>query len=230
MMFHRWSLAFLLTATGAFAGDSLSPRASVNDYPAQQTAGNLSIGVAHIAPGEMKRLFGEDLDKHGYVVFEVGVFPGDSLALDLSPDDFKLRQGKDPSYVRSATPHQVARDIRPDQKQKEPPKLPGNIHVETVETVGYERGPYGRGVYTSTGVGVSRGGPESLPPPPSGSSATQEQLENELSDRALKEVKTTKAVAGYVFFPKAKGKLSGDFEILYFGDSGQISIQVAARR
>lgn len=49
--------------------------------------------------------------------------------------------------------------------------------------------------------------------------------ENDLSDRALKEVKTTKAVAGYVFFPKAKGKQSGDFEILYFGETGQISIK-----
>jgi len=39
-------------------------------------------------------------------------------------------------------------------------------------------------------------------------------------------VKTAKAVAGYVFFPKPSGDKHADFELLYFGLDGQITLKL----
>src|SRR5580693_7932438 len=91
-------LCLLLAIGTAMAGDGISPRGSALSYPAHAEAGKLTVGAAYVTPAQAKKLFGDDLDRHGYVVFEVGMFPADTQ-VDISADDFKLRQGKDPSIL-----------------------------------------------------------------------------------------------------------------------------------
>src|SRR5580704_12157249 len=108
-------LCLPLALTLLFAGDGIPPRGSADDYPAHQTTAKVAIGAALVSPAQVKKLFGEDLDKHGWVVFEIGMFPVDPNELDISPDDFRLRQGKEGSITRAATPHMVASDIHPQK-------------------------------------------------------------------------------------------------------------------
>ena len=218
-------LFLLLAMASASAGDGIPARGSADDYPAHQTSGKVAIGAAFVPPAQVKKLFGDDLDKHGYVVFEVGVFPVDATQTEISPDDFKLRQGKDGSVTRSATPHMVATDMHP-QKSSDP-KVPGKVNVQTMETIGYEHGPYGRsGVYTDSRVAVSNY-PTAPPPPSTAGGNGQAGLEQQLEEKSLPDAKTTKAVAGYVFFPKPAGDKHADFELLYFGLDGQISLKLS---
>ena len=206
-------LLLSLAVAAAFAGDGIPPRGSAADYSAHATSGKLAIGAAYVTPAQARKLFGEDLDKHGFAVFEIGVYPADATQADVSADDFKLRQGKESSVVRAATPHGVT---------------PGNVTVYHSETIGYQTGPYGHGVYTASGVGVGVGKDPQAPPPPAGPpAASQAELQQRIEDMSLPEGKTTKAVAGYVFFPKPSNDKRAEFELLYFGIDGQVSLKLS---
>jgi hypothetical protein len=219
------SFCLLLALTIAFAGDGIPPRGSAEDYPAHQVSGKIAIGAACVPPAQVKKIFGEDLDKHGYVVFEVGMFPSGDTAADISPDDFKLRQGKDSSVTRAATPHMVATDIHPQSSPDT--SVPGKVHVQTAETIGYESGPYGRGgVYTGASVGVSTN--PTAPPPRTGQTAGNDKLEERVEDKSLPDIKTKRAVAGYVFFPKPSNEKKADYELIYFGMDGQVSLKLSS--
>ena len=64
--------AFLLMASAP----GIRPRADAGSYPSHQEKQDLSIGAALIPPDQAKKMFAADLNHHGYVVVEVGVFPG----------------------------------------------------------------------------------------------------------------------------------------------------------
>lgn len=224
MKLRLGSLCLLLAMSIAFAGDGIPPRGTAEDYPAHQVSGKVAIGAAYVTPARVRKLFGDDLDKHGYVVFEVGMFPVDATETDVSPDDFKLRQGPDTAVTRSATPHMVVSDMHPQKPYDT--QVPGKVHVQTAETIGYETGPYGRsGVYTDSRVGVSNyPAPQ---PPPAAQSAGNNKLEQQLEDKSLPDTKTKRAVAGYVFFPKPSADRHADYELLYFGLDGQVSLKLS---
>ena len=229
MKFRVAAVCLTLALTIASAGDGIPPRGSAEDYPAHQVSGKIAIGAAYVPPSQVKKLFGEDLEKHGWVVFEVGVFPVDATQTDVSADDFKLRQGKDLSVERAATPHTVAADVHPRKSSQQPP-VPSKVNVQTTDTIGYEKGPYGqRGVYTGTEVGVGVGTPPNAPPPPPAASGGNDQLalEQQLEEKSLPETKTKRAVAGYVYFPKPSGDKRADFELIYLGRDGEISLKLS---
>jgi hypothetical protein len=52
-------------------------------------------------------------------------------------------------------------------------------------------------------------------------------LEQQLAEKSLPEVKTNRAAAGYIFFPKLSKDKRADFELLYFGLDGQISLKLS---
>ena len=68
-------LCALFALTIVFAGDGIPVRGSAEDYPAHQAAGKIAIGAAYVSPAQVKKIFGEDLDKRGWEVFEVGISP-----------------------------------------------------------------------------------------------------------------------------------------------------------
>ncbi|MEI9973889.1 MAG: hypothetical protein WDO73_18650 [Ignavibacteriota bacterium] len=219
-------LCLLATIAVAFAGDGIPSRGSAEDYSAHIVSGSVAIGATYVTPAQVKKIFGEDLDKRGYLVFEVGMFPQGNGEVEVSPDDFKLRQGKESSVVRAATPHMVAGDAHP---QRQPDKnIPGNVHVYTADTIGVYRGPNGqKGVYTDTSATVTNY-PAPQPPPPSGGAVDNSKLEQLIEDKSLPDTKTKRDVAGYIFFPKPSTDKRADFELIYFGLDGEVSPEAVA--
>jgi hypothetical protein len=227
MKFRLGLLCVLLTSTLTFAGDGIPARGSAEDYTAHDVSGKIAIGAAYVTPAQVKKIFGEDLDKRGYVVFEVGMFPSGDTQADISPDDFKLRQGKDSSVTRAATPHMVATDMHPS-RSPDNASVPNNVHVYTSETVGVYQGSNGQhgGVYTGGSATVTNY-PAPQAPPRSGQSTGTDKLEQLIEDKSLPDTKTRRAVAGYVFFPKASNDKHADFELLYFGVDGQVTLKLS---
>ena len=226
MKFRLGFSGVLLTLAVAFAGDGIPPRGSAEDYTAHAVSGKIAIGAAYVTPAQVRKIFGEDLDKRGYVVFEVGMFPSGDKEADISPDDFKLRQGPDQSVTRAATPHMVAGDVH--QSSPDNADVPNKAHVYTAETVGVYQGPNGQhGTYGGTSATVTNY-PPPQPPPQAGKSANNDKLEQIVEEKSLPDIKTKRAVAGYVFFPKASKDKHADFELIYFGMDGQVSLKLSA--
>jgi len=223
---HPALLAPLVLLTLGYAGDGVPPRGSGADYPASQTVGSVTIGVACVSAATAKQIFGEDLDRHGYLVFEVAFFPLNGEQADVSTADFRLSQGRDLATVRAALPHEVATAVYPEKSPK--PTTPGNVAVRGSETIGYESGGAGRGggVYTASSVGVAVGQDPNAPPPPPPDYAMV-TLEQKLEDQSLPEGKTTRDVAGYVFFPKPSKDKHAAYVLIYLGKAGQATLKLS---
>lgn len=225
-------LGLFLLAAVALAGDrsGFPPRAGGSDYPAQQAVGGVTIAAAIIPSDRVKKLFDADLEHAGYIVVELALYPEPGKQVDVSPDDFRLRMGADPSTVRPATPQTVASTLRKGNTpgNTPQPKLPSNVTIYNTETIGYESGPYGRkGVYTASGVGVGIGpDPRAPTNPPATKSQDRATLQFQLEEMALPETKTTRAVAGFVYFSQPSKKKDATCEILYFGLEGQGSLKL----
>lgn len=228
MKIRLGSLSLVLTLTTVFAGDGIPPRGSAEDYTAHEASGKIAIGAAYVTPAQARKIFGEDLHRRGYVVFEVGMFPGGDAEVDISPDDFKLRQGQDSAVTRAATPHMVATDAHP-QSSPDNADVPNKVHVYNSDTIGVYRGPNGQhGVYTDTSATVTNYPPPQSRPMPRQVS-NNDKLEQLIEDKSLPDVKTKSAVAGYVFFPKPSEDKHADFELIYFGMEGQVSLKLSPK-
>ncbi len=237
-MSHRF-LLFLGLSTGLLlARDSggIRPRPAASDYPAHQAAGGLTIAAAVVPADQVGKLFATDLNKAGYLVVEVAVYPDTGNEVDVQSRDFLLRAGSEPATVRAVNAETIASRI--DQKNApKPPSIPGKVNVYTTTTIGYETGGYDpvtgqrrSGVYTGAGVGVGIGDPPVPPPPPGATGPGRDAIEQELADKGLPQAKTVDPVAGYLYFPKptsGKGK-SGPYHITYYGEHAQIRLTVPA--
>ena len=105
-------VAFLISliAAIAFGGGSpgIRPRADAADYPMRRAVADVTIGAAIIPAGEVRKIFATNLDSAGYIVVEVGVFPGAGKAVDLSPNDFTLRVDANSIFRRPADVEAIA--------------------------------------------------------------------------------------------------------------------------
>ncbi len=225
-----------------WAGDSrgIRPRAAVSDYPSHGSANGVTIAAAVIPPDQVSKLFATDLNKAGYLVLEIAVYPDAGNEVAVESRDFLLRAGSDPATVRPVGAETIAARLHQKSSPK-PPPAPGDITVYPTATIGYETGGYDPvtgqrrgGVYTATGVGVAVGQPAGPPPPPRAGSTDRDRsvMEQELSDKGLPQVKTADPVAGYLYFPKpspAKAK-NGPFHITWYGPQQQIQVVVPALR
>jgi hypothetical protein len=234
------TVAWLCLASGLLAaGDSrgMRPRGSSAEYPAHEAAGGIEVAAAVIPPDQVAKLFATDLNKGGYIVLEVAVYPQAGEEANLLPRDFLMRIGRDPATVRPVSADAIASVL---QKRNTPgkgtPPGPHDVTVYPTATIGYESGGYdpmtGRrrsGVYTETGVGVAVGGP-GAPPGPASTDRDRDTMRQELTDKGLPEGRTTEAVAGYLYFPKpasAKSK-SAAYHITYYGERAQIHLDIPA--
>ena len=215
--------------TLAYAGDGVPPRGCAADYPASMSPGNLTIGVACVSATTAKQIFNADLNAHGYVVFEVSVFPNSGEQADVSTAGFRLSQGADPSVARAVPPHDVAAAIYPQRSSK--PETPGNVSVRSSDTIGYSTSTGSRpganrsGVYTDTNVGVGVGRDPNAPPPPP-PNRSMVALEQRLEDQSLPEGITAHPLAGYVYFPKPGKDRRGVYNLTYAGKEGQGSLKL----
>lgn len=141
--------ALMLSAVAvvAVAGsrEGIAPRPAPADYAVQKQAGNLTVGAARLSNEQLKNSFSSDLAR-GFVVVEVGIFPGKE-AVDVRRGDFLLRasmkNGAD--MVRPASPETVAGVL---QKKNRQAAKSGGIDVYPHGGVGYSTG----GTRTATAI------------------------------------------------------------------------------
>jgi hypothetical protein len=226
---------FCLAASLLLAGDrvGIRPRGSSTDYPAHQSGKGVTIAAAVVAPEQVAKLFATDLNRGGYVVLEVAVYPDAGGELEVLSRDFLLRIGSDPARVRPASAQAIAAALQRKNTPKQ--RSPGDVTIYPTATIGYESGTYNGqrhgGVYTAAGVGVGIGDPGPMGAPrPASTDQDRSTMEQELGDKGLPEGKTTQAVAGYLYFPKpasAKHTVS-TYNLTYYAAEGEVSLAVPA--
>jgi hypothetical protein len=179
--------------------------------------------------------------KSGYTVLEIAVYPGPGKSVNVACDNFSMTAGSSQDMARAETPAQVASSLDSDKRMVEP-KIPGPVQVHGEETVGVATGGrdpatgrrYPSTVYTESGVGVGVGNPRGVGPPPDPGlgGASPQSLYDKLEQKALPEGMTTKAVAGYVYFPKTSPRLANStdpYHVTYQGPTGEIDLTVPAK-
>lgn len=231
---RRVALLYLL-AIALFADSQpggLRPRGKPSDYAAQATQDGMTLGAVVLSAGEVRHAFATDLNR-GYLVVEVGVYPGTASA-ELHATDFSLRVGANQATIRPVTAEAVAAALtRPSKSQTR--RASSDLDIYPSATIGYERGRVydpttgqtrGGGWYGGTGVAVASGGPAGPPPGPSTSERNRPVMRGELEDKALPEGVGTQPVAGYLYFPlpAAKRSKSVAYELVYDAPSSRVTI------
>jgi hypothetical protein len=218
-------LVLLSFAMVVFAGETgIWPRPAAADYPAHQSGAGVTLGALVVPADQVKKLFAVDLNKLGYVVVEMAIYPDANV--EIAARDFLLRMGSDGSTVRPATAATIAGRLH--TKAAPPPQLPGRVQVHGSETIGYESATYGGrragGVYTESTVGVGTGEqPMPAPAPKSGKKDTDAlSVQVDLENQALPEGRFSQPVAGYLYFPATPKKSS--LEITWYGPNGQVRL------
>ncbi|MBZ5618516.1 MAG: hypothetical protein LAQ69_07315 [Acidobacteriia bacterium] len=232
-------VALVFLAAGLLpAGDSggIRPRGNPTDYPAHQTGKGVTIAAAVVAPEQVAKLFATDLNRGGYIVVEVAVYPEAGGEVAVLSRDFLLRIGSDPTTARPVSAQTIASAL---QRKNAPPKprSPGDVTVYPTATIGYESGSYNGqrrgGVYTAAGVGVGIGDPgPGAPPRPASTDVDRSTMQQELEDKGLPEGKTTEALAGYLFFlkPASAKRTAPSLHLTYYAADGEVSLVIPPPR
>jgi hypothetical protein len=214
-------------------GDTgIRPRASASDYPTHQNGEGVTLAAAIVPPEQVKKLFATDLNKLGYMVVELAVYPDPDKNLEIAGRDFMLRVTPEGTTIRPVKPSVIAGQLhKKEPVHSVPQQLPGNVSVHPTATIGYESGTYnGRrtsGVYTGAGVGVGAGDPRvDQTPPPSPGAKHPDSLSTQvdLEERALPEGQAHEPIAGYLYFPKPELKKKSSLDLTWYGPAGQIRL------
>jgi hypothetical protein len=219
-------LVLMSLAAALFAGEAgIRPRGSASEYTTHQSGAGVTLGATVVPPDEVKKLFAVDLNKLGYIVVEMAVYPDRNV--EIAARDFLLRIGSDGSTVRPVTPATIAGRLQ--KKNSPPPQLPSRVQVHGAETIGYESATYGGrragGVYTESTVGVGIGDQpaRTTAPPRSGKKDSDAlSVQVDLENQALPEGRFSQPVAGYLYFPGTAKKTS--LEITWYGADGQVRL------
>jgi hypothetical protein len=229
---------YMLAAALLLATDhpGVRPRAAAKDYPAYESADGITIAAAVVPAAKVQHQLSREMVTAGYIVLEIAVYPGPGKFVNVSSDNFSMTVESSPDAVRAETPEVVASSIDSD-KRMDPPRIPSRVQVHGEETVGVSTGGrdpvtgrrYPSSVYTESGVGVGVGDP-GMGDPPQGIS---QSVYDKLQQKALPEGRTTKAVAGYVYFPKISPRLANStdpYHLTYQGPTGPLHLTVPAGR
>jgi hypothetical protein len=223
----RFLLACLAASTLFADGNGgIPPRPRSTDYPVQQTTDGLTLAAALLTPAEAKKVFTADLDRAGFLVFEVAAYPAEGARLDVSPDQLTLSLGKEGTLLATSSPEAVVEAMY--QGKRSTPQAPGKVQVYNTATVGYETGSAGRrgGLYAGGGTEVGVGDPGAAPVPPSSPSQPRidrDSLQVELASREFPSTAAAGPVAGYLYFEKTVKPRNGAYELRFIrtGVSGQ---------
>ncbi len=217
-------LLLLLAAPLLFADwpGGTPPRGGSLDYPAHAAVGGIEIGAARVSAAQVHKTLGNSLSD--YLVFEVAMYPPDGSQISVAPRDFMLHLS-----ANSETVSPVDADVivpggtRPMSQTK---TADSNVHVYNEETIGYSTGPYYRGVYTDSRVGVGvgdPGGPRTAPPVRN----SKDDLRRAVAEKELPDAKTSKPIAGLLYFPKPKkSEKNASAELVYYGQMGQAKLTI----
>jgi hypothetical protein len=231
-IFYLTVIAGLLAAAGDETG--VRPRPSPSDYAAHAVAGGVTVAAAVVPRDQVSKLFATDLNRDGYLVLEVAIFPENGSEFQLADRDFLLVAGSDGATIRPSSPDAIG--ARYDRKHKPPdPGRRGNIQVYNTAEIGYESGTYNgqrqHGVYTGTGVGVGVGDPGPMAAPPASSGPDGYEIRQELEGKSLPQGRMDHAVAGFLYFPKPSGKAGkAGYRLTWYGTDNQVHLTVPLPR
>ena len=205
----------------------IRPRDSSADYPAHETTGGVTVAAVVVPPDQVRKIFATDLNRGGYIVVEVAVYLEAGRVVDLSNSDFVLRidSGTVPPVGASAIASILV-------KQEHKPLQPDDVTVVTSANIGRESvydpatGRRGSVVYTGGGVGVGVG-KSGGPPDRSATDRDRAAIQEELEEKSLPEGRPTSAVAGYLYFPRPRGKAkNASMELTYYGATNQLKLRL----
>ena len=207
----------------------IPPRPSSADYAAHADSASVSVGASAATPAQVRKVFGWDWTSR-YLFFEVALYPEAGKQLTVAPRDFMLRVGADSDSSSPVDAETIVPGPKP-LSTTTPARSAPPVDVQVRETVGYSTGPYNRGVYTGTQVGVAVDNRGGQPVPAPTRSDRNFELYRALMDNELQDAKTSKPIAGYLYFPKPKGMKKGEgFELRYYGDPDRLTLNVPAAR
>ena len=233
--------AFILLASAP----GIRPRADASRYPVHEEKEDYSVGAALIPQAQAKKMFAANLDRAGYVVVEVGVFPASGKDVDLFPTDFTLWTGENSAALRPVDGDTIAEILTgKDDPTQSTRSGPHDINTSTgigIGRVSYPDPVTGRqthGTVTETNTGVGVGGPAPQPcmgydcgntaPPPIQQTSPihkRQAISQELWEKSLPDGKTAQPVAGYLYFPKPHGKANNvAWELRYEPPSGRTKL------
>lgn len=226
--------AVLLLATDH---PGVRPRGASKDYPAHETADGITIAAAVVPAGKVQHQLSPAVVSSGYTVLEIAVYPDGGKEVNVSSDDFSMTIGSSRDVARAETPQVVASSIDSD-KRMDPPRIPAPVQVHGEETIGVTTGGrdpatgrrYPSSVYTESGVAVGVGEPRY--PDPGPGRAPPQSVYDKLQQKALPEGRTTKPVAGYLYFPKVSPRLANStdpYHLTYQGPTEQIHLTIPAK-
>jgi hypothetical protein len=166
-----------------------------------------AVGAALLTAEQVRHSFVSDLNR-GYVVVEVSAYPKVGEPIELARHHFVLKTADGAHLARPADPKTVAAILNKTAAADREVTLYPSIEI------GYESGPRvydpatggqrGGGLSTAAGVGVGVG--------PSQSGASEQDrsaMEIELSEKGLPEIKVSKPLSGYLYFPVSGKKKNG---------------------
>ena len=212
-----------VVSVGLTAGGAKTP----GDFPNRTEADGLAVGARLLNTDEVKQSFYSDVYRK-YLVVEVAVEPVGGGPVSTLRSRFSLRAGGSDQAIAATAPGPAAETLRKDAESSK------SIKLTPRSTAGYRTGdprpPYQRddpfedpndrrkGFYSRTGVDVTWGDP-----PPGSTPADQQVMETELDDKELPQGKLSKAVSGYLYFPKPDGKV-GEFQFELQTSSGVVAL------
>src|SRR5436305_523857 len=89
-------LVFVLKAQSP----GIRPRSDAASYRTHSATPEFSMGAVLIPADQVKKMFKFDLNHAGYMVVEIGVFPGQGKDLDLNPGDFTVAMDEKSAGLR----------------------------------------------------------------------------------------------------------------------------------
>jgi len=193
------------------ADRGLPVRLNLGDYPAHAEDRGVVVAADTLDRDQIRSSFATDLSD--YAVFEIAVYPKKGAPLDLSTVDFAMRV--DGRVIRPVEPRSIASiNQRKGQSRSRDIALYPNVGVTT--------GTWGTGAMV--GVGVGMGGNS---PGPASTDSDRRTMELELSDKGLQDAIITSPVAGYLYFPIGKRKVSS-YDLEYSGTGSDVKLSLPA--
>lgn len=201
-----WLTGIFVASLAAADDPPVAPRAKPSDYPVHAATKSAVLAAAIVPPDQVKKMLSGELNKR-YIVIEVAIYPNDGQTFNVDRLDFALRAGD--QVLHPGEP----RDPTDVWKGKNDPlgNQGPNVTAETGVIVDRSPDPVtGRqrtGVGTYEGVAVSNyPRPNPPAPPPPRSNPNQTAAAEKAHDLALPQGITGKPAAGYLYFPRPRGK------------------------
>jgi hypothetical protein len=208
----------------------MRPRGDATDYPAHAAGAGVTLAARVLPADQVRKLFATDLNRAGYVVVELAIYPEPGKSADIATPDFLLGHGSAENSARASTPPAIAAMLT-QSSEAQNRGMGGAVYPSG--SVGYETGTdpaTGRRVNVTSaevGMGAGTGPVPGAPPPPPGVRAYErDTVVRDLSDKAFPEGPVTEPTAGYLYFPKPAKKAKGPFDLTWYAPSGKVHLSV----